>query len=73
MFDFGLEVDAEFGFDGGDYAFLKADDLFRICFTGVIDNHERLFFPYGSSAAPLSLPSALLDHPCSGDLDEWFR
>jgi len=40
MFDFGVEVDAEFGFDGCDYAFFETDDLFWICFSGVIHDYR---------------------------------
>lgn len=54
MFDFRVEVYVESGFYGSDYAFLQADDLFRICLTGVIDDHKRLLFPYCSSAAAVS-------------------
>lgn len=40
MFDFGVEVDTEFGFDGGDYAFFETDNLFRIGFSGVIHDYR---------------------------------
>jgi len=44
-----------------DKAFLQADDLFRICLTGVIDDHKRLLFPYSSSAAVSSLSEEELE------------
>ena len=68
MFDLRVEVDAELGLDGGDYTFLQSYDLFRIGLAGIVDDDQRLLFPYGSASAALSLPSALLYHPCRRDL-----
>ena len=61
MFNLRVEIDVEFGFDGGDDAALEADDLLWVGVTGVVDDHQRLLVIDGCVAAALAFPAALLD------------
>ena len=72
MLHFRVQFDSEFSLDRCDDALFQSDNLLRIRLTCMVYDHQRLLVPYGRSATALSLPSALLDHPCGRDLDEWF-
>ena len=64
-----MKFNIELRLDGGDYAFLKSYDLFRVGLAGVIDDDQGLLFPYGSASAPTAFPSTLLNHPGCRHLD----
>ena len=65
MIHLRVEFDIELGLYRRDDTAFKADDFLWECLASVIHDDQRLFIPYGRIAATASLPSALLNEPCS--------
>ena len=61
MFHLRVEFDVEFCFDRGDDSTLEADDLFWVCLSGVVDDHQRLLVVDCSATAATAFPTALFD------------
>ena len=68
-----MELDTKLRLNRSDYTFFKAYYLLGICLTGIIDDHQRLLFPYSSTTASPAFPSALLYHPRRRHLDHSVR